>query len=81
MQPTTPKRCLGVHTHKGHGMRGPHVCHVRLGCRPPCPVVVLSSDEKVLRGATGRFGLYPYKIDVDANNFKAAVMTITEKAK
>jgi pyruvate kinase len=30
--------------------------------RPPCPVVVVSDNEAVLRGLAGYFALYPCKV-------------------
>ena len=31
--------------------------------RPPCPIIVVSNSDAVLRGCTARYGLYPLKLE------------------
>lgn len=48
--------------------------------RPPCPVIVISRTEHVLRRCCARFGLYPCTLPENITDLKPAIQAGLEYA-
>lgn len=49
--------------------------------RPACPVLVVSDEDHVLRLASVRFGLYPYKLSSPEPDLDSAIQEVIQYTK